>query len=361
MEKQIYVCMLGSDLAVHGGMSAVVSQLLHHRWSQGLQIEYIPTHASGSALRRGLVFLRGYFHLRGLLKQGRADLVHLHMSQRGSFCRKYILHRLVKRYGGRDILHLHGSEFMAYYAGSSEKVKRRIRALLRECDRVLVLGKNWQHNVRDIEPRANICVLRNAVMIPQGAAKWDESQTELCYLGVLIPRKGVADLLHALKLLQQQGLERPVHLTVAGTGEAEQYLQQLSRELGLEEQVRFTGWVDGEEKRKLLLSSQCFVLPSYNEGLPVCVLEAISCAVPTVSTNVGSVDEAIRDGENGRLVQPGDPQALAEAIRWVTSDRERWEVLSSSAKQTARDSFDERFIFAQLEELYFDLTGEDVL
>lgn len=358
MKKAIRVCMLGSDLSVRGGMSTVVSQLLRHQWSRDVQIEYIPTHETGTLLHRCLIFARGYLRLRRLLKQGRADLVHLHMSQRGSFCRKYILYKLARRYQVPIILHLHGSEFMQYYAAAPERTRARIQELLLRCDRVLTLGRNWARNVRSIEPRARLRVLHNAVEIPQTQAVWTETGSELCYLGVLTPRKGVGDLLYALKLLTRSE-PRPLHLTVAGTGEDQPRLEELCRELGLSDRVTFTGWIDDETKRQLLRNSQCFILPSYNEGLPVGILEALSYGVPTVSTNVGSTDEAVLDEKNGRLVQPGDPETLAEAIRYVTAGRETWERLSACARQTVRDGFDERYVFAQLEDIYTALLPEE--
>ena len=357
MKKTIRVCMLGSDLSVRGGMSTVVSQLLRHQWSRDIQIEYIPTHETGSLLHRCLVFAGGYLRLRRLLKKGQADLVHLHMSQRGSFCRKYILYRLAKRRHVPIVLHLHGSEFMQFYAAAPESTKARIREILLGCDRVLTLGRNWARNIRSIEPRARLRVLHNAVVIPKEQAAWQEERTELCYLGVLTPRKGVGDLLYALKLLAGT-TPRPIHLTVAGTGEDQSRLEELSRELGLSHRVSFTGWIDDETKHRLLCGSQCFILPSYNEGLPVCILEALSYGVPAVCTDVGSTGEAVLDKKNGRLVQPGDPDALAEAIRYTVSSRETWEALSTCAGQTARDGFDERYVFAQLEDIYAALLPE---
>ncbi len=360
MKKQIRVCMLGSDLSVRGGMSAIVSQLLKHQWGRDVQIEYIPTHEAGSVPHRCLVFARGYFRLRRLLKSRRVDLVHLHMSQRGSFCRKYILYRLAKHFHIPVVLHLHGSEFMQFFAAAPAGTQARIRELLLGCNRVLTLGRNWARSIRSIEPRARLRVLHNAVVIPEEQAAWNDQAARLCYLGVLTPRKGVGDLLQALALLLHRQDARSFHLTVAGTGEDQPRLEALCRELGLQNAVTFTGWVDQNAKSRLLQNVQCFVLPSYNEGLPMGILEALSYGVPVVCTNVGSADEAVLDGKNGRLVQPGDPEALADAIDSVTAQREHWQQLSQCARQTARDRFDARQVFLQLEDVYASLLPEEL-
>ena len=85
------------------------------------------------------------------------------------------------------------------------------------------------------------------------------------------------------------------------------------------------------------------------------ILEAISCGLPVVSTNVGSINEAVSDGGNGRFVPVHDPAALADAIADVIRDRQRWERLSRNARETAVSRFDENLLFSQMENLYLSL------
>lgn len=344
MKKNRHICMVGSAFTVRGGMTSVCKQLTGHTYGHGIEIHYVPTHEFGPKLHRCGVFVLGYLRLWKLFLSGKADLVHMHMSERGSFHRKYLVHRLAKLFGKPDVLHMHGSDFREFYEKSGKHQKARIRRLLRECDRVVVLGENWNRFVHSIEPNANTLVMNNAVAIPDLTAQWDEAETHLCYLGVLIPRKGVSDLLHAMRLLlDRPELPRPIRLTIAGSGAEEDALMALCRELDLSNYVTFLGWTRGEEKQSLLLSSQCFILPSYNEGLPVAILEAISCGLPVVTTDVGSTNEAITDNVDGRFVPVHDPAALADAIADVISGRERWETLRRGARDKALARFDENF------------------
>ena len=356
MKENPHICMVGSAFTVRGGMTSVCKQLSSHTFGHGIQVTYIPTHEFGPKIHRCFVFLAGYLRVLGLLLSGRADLIHMHMSERGSFYRKYMIHRLVKWFGKPDVLHMHGSEFLEFYQKSRKGIQKRIRRMLLECDRVVVLGSYWDRIVHDIQPRARTLVINNAVAIPELTAQWDEAETHLCYMGVLIPRKGVADLLQAMGLLlSREDLPRPVRLTIAGSGEEENALMALCRELKLSSRVTFLGWTRGSEKQSLLLSSQCFILPSTHEGLPVAILEAISCGLPVVSTNVGSINEAVSDGGNGRFVPVHDPAALADAIADVIRDRQRWERLSRNARETAVSRFDENLLFSQMENLYLSL------
>lgn len=356
LNNQLHIYMVGSAFTVRGGMTSVCRQLSEHAWGHHIQVHYIPTHEFGPRIHRCMVFLVGYLRLLWALLFRQVDLMHMHMSERGSFYRKYFVHRLVKFFRKPDILHMHGSDFREFYAKSRPFTKKRIHRLLTECDQVVVLGESWNQFVHDMEPQAKTLVINNAVSIPELRARWDAAETHLCYLGVLIPRKGVDDLLKAMALLlRRPDLPRPVRLTIAGSGEDEEALTALCRELELSNAVTFLGWTTGREKQSLLLSSQCFILPSHNEGLPVAILEALSCALPVVATNVGSNNEAVIDGTNGRFVPVQDPQALADAIFDTISSKSRWEALSANARKLAKARFDEKLLFSQLEQLYCSL------
>ncbi len=360
MKKTLRVCMVGSSFKVRGGMTSVCKQLSSHNYQHGIEIEYIPTHEFGPIPHRIGVFLKGYWKMLRLLCAGKVDLVHLHMSERGSFVRKYLIFRLAKRFRKPCVLHMHGAEFRIFYEKSGNFIQKRVRRMLRDTDRVVVLGQHWNDIVHEIEPQANTLVVNNAVPIPALSAEWDNAETHLCYLGVLIPRKGVSDLLDAMRLLlDRPDLPRPIRLTVVGSGEEADLLARKCRELHLSNYVTFAGWTSGIEKQSQLLNSQCFILPSYNEGLPVAILEALSCGLPVVTTNVGSINEAVADGVNGYFVPVHEPQALADAIFRVISSKEHWQELSAGAKNTARQRFDEQLLFKTAENLYLSLAGEE--
>jgi glycosyltransferase involved in cell wall biosynthesis len=128
------------------------------------------------------------------------------------------------------------------------------------------------------------------------------------------PRKGLEILLRAMAELM--GGRSDVRLIAVGPFESESYradVMRLVRELGLGEMIRWTGFV--EDVAGLYRDMHVFALPSlYGEGMPMVVLEAMSVGLPVVSTRVEGVPEAVRDGEEGLIVEPGDVQALAQAL-----------------------------------------------
>ncbi|MGL5693422.1 MAG: hypothetical protein ACRCXA_05040, partial [Peptostreptococcaceae bacterium] len=109
--KMTKVLMIGSDISVKGGISSVVKQLLGHKWSDDIEIKYIPTHIEGSTVSKIKFFINSINAIIKSIIRENIDLLHIHMSYKGSFYRKYMIFKLGKYFNKRVIIHLHGSEF----------------------------------------------------------------------------------------------------------------------------------------------------------------------------------------------------------------------------------------------------------
>lgn len=317
-------------------------------------MRFIPTFEGSSSVDKIKAFIKGYFQLRKELKKGHVDVAHIHMSHKGSFSRKYYIHRLCRRYGVADIIHLHSSGFVGFYDNASENKKKKIRSLLTECSCVVALGKEWEERVKRIAPDAKIEVMNNTVHIPDMCTNQNVDCVNFLYLGVLVKRKGVIDLLKAIKNLKDNGLldEKKAAFNIGGTGECEAELRNYVKENSLASYVSFLGWVAGEEKIKQLQTNQVLVLPSYNEGLPIAILEAISYGMPVVATDVGSVAEAVHNGENGFLYKAGDIDALTEALNGLISSDSLRTKMGDNSRKLAENTFGEAMYFDALDKLY---------
>lgn len=343
------VLMLGNHPKVKGGITSVISQIRRHDWeSDGVEMTFLPTYIESNAVYKMAFFIKAYIQIFFFLLLRRPDVVYYHMSYKGSFVRKYMIHRLCRRFHVRDVVHLHGSEFQKWYDTLKEPKKEQVRCLLRECHALLVLGEEWKRRVENIEPRTNICVLNNTVRIPKAKVQWREGHNQMLFLGVLIKRKGVADLIEAIRILNGKGQMDGWKLVIAGSGEEEAALQKLTDKYGLNDKVEFAGWIDGKKKAELMRSSQIFVLPSYNEGLPMAILESMSYGMPVVATDVGDVRAAVADQVNGYVVNPGDVQGLADRLSRLTADPVLWTDYSEESKRIAEERFDEKEYFARL-------------
>ena len=141
----------------------------------------------------------------------------------------------------------------------------------------------------------------------------EESCRSFVCVGRLTAQKGQHVLVEALERLVKEGVD--ARLVLAGDGELRQSIEQRVAELGLGERVEITGWVDEREVRRRLLDARALVLPSFAEGLPVVLMEALAIGRPVISTYVAGIPELVHPGENGWLVPAGDVDALASAMR----------------------------------------------
>ncbi|QLG87791.1 glycosyltransferase family 4 protein [Chitinibacter bivalviorum] len=145
-----------------------------------------------------------------------------------------------------------------------------------------------------------------------GAVTLPAENTLLC-VGRLVPAKGQRVLLQALAELAREGL-RP-QLTLAGGGADQAELEQLAAQLGVAEQVCLTGPLSSEATRQLYRQAKVFVLPSFAEGIPVVLMEAMASGVPCISSRITGIAELIEHEKEGLLIHAGDSHALAQAIK----------------------------------------------
>jgi glycosyltransferase involved in cell wall biosynthesis len=151
-------------------------------------------------------------------------------------------------------------------------------------------------------------------------------------VGRLCEQKGQLLLLTAAREMAQRGED--FQLVLAGDGEMRPELERLIDAYGLRERVRITGWVSGGQVRELLLQARALVLPSFAEGLPVVIMEAMALSRPVISTYIAGIPELVRDGREGWLVPAGDCDALVNAwTELLRADPARLEDMGRSARE----------------------------
>lgn len=160
---------------------------------------------------------------------------------------------------------------------------------------------------------------------------------ELLFVGRLAEVKGVAVLLDALTEVAK--VHPDVHLTLVGDGPERQRFEQVAAETGADDRVTFAGYRSQAEVAAFLADTDVFVLPSFAEGVPVTLMEALGAAVPVVATQVGGVSELVDHGVNGYVVRPGDPEPLARALIELLDDPERRQRMGDAGRATVTAEF----------------------
>jgi glycosyltransferase involved in cell wall biosynthesis len=139
-----------------------------------------------------------------------------------------------------------------------------------------------------------------------------EGDRVLIFVGRFRPEKDMTSLIKAMRIMVERN--QKVKLVVVGGGPQERRLKKLAAELNLVQQVNFVGQVPHEKVSGYMAAADVLVLPSLSEGFPVVLPEAMACGLPIVATKVGGIPEIVTDGENGLLVEPRNPEQIAEAV-----------------------------------------------
>jgi colanic acid/amylovoran biosynthesis glycosyltransferase len=180
-------------------------------------------------------------------------------------------------------------------------------------------------------------------------------QARILCVGRLVAEKGHAVLLQALALLVAQGHD-PV-LVLVGSGPRQASLQALAQRLGVQDRVTFAGAVGQDEINRHYAEASVFCLPSFAEGLPVVLIEAMACGRPVVATCIAGVRELVCDGETGLLVTPGRPDELAHAIGKLLAHDGLREVLGRAGRASVSRDFNIQRSAEQLERLFSEMPG----
>jgi glycosyltransferase involved in cell wall biosynthesis len=338
-----------------GGMAQVVSILRETKLFTNFSVRVIVTHKEVSALKRGVIYVRAIMLFLGILVTRQAALVHAHVAAHGSFWRKSTFLTLARIFRVPTILHLHASQIRDFYERDCGPFRRRvIRHILEHASTVIVLSKRLQVYIGTIAPLAKTVTIHNFVDSAQIEAEAkrtsvERSSTLLLFLGDIGHRKGIHDLVRALPAVSRWIPE--VRLVAGGRGDIDA-VRRSAKELGIEKHVLLPGYVSGPEKFRLLAEAAIYVLPSYNEGVPISILEAMSVGLPIVTTPVGGIPDVIRDGEEGFLVSPGATDQLVRRIVELLSNENLRKRMGDAAQRRLRTDYSPETSLSALMALY---------
>jgi polysaccharide biosynthesis protein VpsI len=275
----------------------------------------------------------------------RCDLVHVHLAGETSLLRKLPIIILTKLLRRALIVHVH--------AHSPESLFDRVprwaaRYTLQAADRVIALSATWAATVRERIPSAEVEVIANPVGLHTFRAE-EPIQEIVLFVGKVEPRKGYRDLLLAAKIVRESIPD--AQFWFAGHGDIEEG-RHYAEQLGISAAVQFLGWLGEEELGRIYSEVRIFCLPSYNEGLPMAVLEAMSHGLPVVCTSVGGLPDLMEDGVGGILIAPGDVGALANSLVRLLMDKDLRKMLGYNASRIVAERCGLQDVSGRLEALY---------
>ncbi len=290
--------------------------------------------------------LWGLWKLYRYLRSSDYTLVHTHTTKAG------FVGRIAASLAGVPII-VHTAHGFAFHEGSPWWKKAACTLLDRiasfGCRRVITVShfhRHWGQKLGIASPDKILAIPNgipdpakpDAAQVVNIRAAWGigPGQTAILTPGRLAAEKGLEDLLDAIagiEITRRQSLR----LLIAGDGNLREALQQRVLRLGIQDQVRFLGFQN--DVPALLCAADLVVFPTWREGLSIALLEAMAQRCPIITTAIGSNIEVTQNGEGARLVSPGAPSQLAEAILQLAADPEYRQSLAARARQIYLDHY----------------------
>ena len=335
--KSKFIIMVGPDPNGMGGISNVVRTMQKSSFFSKFKIEYLPT--VSDFCRNKLTFLLKsfvkFFFSCSLNCRG----VYIHTASNRSFYRKCLFILVSCLYSKKVILHIHPSFFFLFITKFNKTQKVFFYFLLNKVATFIVLTHEMKRSLKTILPNKTIVVLRNPIDIEKMENKRGiiRENNRLLYLGWYVREKGIFDLVDAFNILIQEKNE--LFLDFYGTKEIKK-LQSYVNLKGLSAKISVNGWIDDLEKIDAFYRSTMLILPSYSEGVPNVILEAMATHTPIVATSVGGLKEILSDGNNAMIAKAGDPKNLSRKILILFMNEGLRKQISFNAFQKVKKEFE---------------------
>jgi len=344
------VVMIGPARNVRGGVSTMVNNYYAAGFESRIRLTYISTMVDGNKLRKLLQAVWAY--LRFLLILPQKDILHANMSSDASYYRKKVFVDTAAFFRKKIVIHFHGGDFQTFfYQKSDTKEQYRIKKTLNKADIFIVLSPEWRDIFIPLVGADKITILRNAVQIPE-IPKNDYSSHEMLFLGRLGPDKGVGELLNVMPRLKVQFPN--THLYLGGAW-IDSCLEK--KATGMTDYITYLGWIDKETQTKYMQKCSIFVLPSYFEGQPNSLIEAMAYGMTAVATNVGGIPQIIIDKLTGCLITPRNEEILYEALEMLLNNEDLRRQYGEAARKHIESNFNINNMVDELCKIYTSLRG----
>jgi glycosyltransferase involved in cell wall biosynthesis len=352
------IAMIGPDLEAQGGIATLARTFIEADALEAVDLRYFSTVSEGSKVRKAAQMAVGQARfLKSFAGSWKPDLFHIHVADGASFYRKMVYFEQARASGKPVVLHNNFAHLEDLF-GRDRVHEAVIRRAYSEADQVHVVSNDMADCIREwTDGQATIRVLFNPVpasQFPWAGPRGDKANPTVLFMGRVGDRKGIFDLVEAWPAV----LQRVPHarLRVGGDGDLDGLRARLSA-LGIQESVEVMGWVSGDDRLGAYAESDVYCLPSYAEGLPVSVLEAMASGLAVVGTDVDGFPDAIVEGETGFMMKPGDRTTLADRLARLLEDTELRDRLGANGRARVEQVFDGEILAGTLKDYWSELVS----
>jgi glycosyltransferase involved in cell wall biosynthesis len=243
---------------------------------------------------------------------------------------------LKKEFAINTVITAHGSD-INIYPFITRLTYLMTKLVLQNSDRLVAVSEKLKEKIQNITLRSDIKVVTNGVNLEKFADGENHNyncskQTDSCtilFVGTVCFEKGIRELFQAFKLLKKE--HDNLHLTLVGKNIIQQWIEAFIEKNQLHDFIELAGMVDHDFIKKYYSHASIFVLPSYSEGMPTVMFEAMANSLPIIISRVGGVEEVIRDHINGLLIDPHNHNDLCEKLKLLIENEDLRHTLGDNA------------------------------
>jgi glycosyltransferase involved in cell wall biosynthesis len=361
---RIKVVITSKDLDGDGGVVNFVRMLLSR-----LEVDVCATHLRVGERRRGegsfIKVMRAIGDNGKLLRMVRRNgiqCLHVNPSMRWTpLARDGLLLVVGHAAGVRGrIVFFHGWDQVVWQRIRKSRILRALfQVVFSQATYIVVLGRCFRQELVDAGfPAERVVVLStmfDGALFSNQAPKILERPPTVLFMSRLVVEKGVYELVEAFRTVRRA--IPGARLVIAGDGPERAGLARAVNSHGLTEAVEFPGYIRGKRKAEVLRDADIFVLPTYGEGLPVALLEAMASGVAVAATATGGITDVLVDGEHGLLLPEVSADAVAQAVCRLLADKEMRSAMGQRNRELAWSRFEADVVTGALERIYVEAVG----
>lgn len=344
------VLFVGPMISSLGGIQAVMQSYRDTLPS----FTYLPTNSKHGTLPGLFIAFWSLLKMPWMRWVGHKKILHVHSASGKSFRRKAVFLRCGKLLGFRTVFHSHGGNMRKFVEQCG---KEKVGRFLSRQDQVVALTEQWRQYFADDLGLKDAIVINNIVSRPKLPPKVSTSDQTLTllFLGRLEKAKGIFDLLEAIADHRDE-LRGHLQLRIGGN-DVDGQLHNMLTTLGIADMVAPLGWIGGDTKAREIAAADVIILPSYIEGLPISLLEAMASGRGIITTPVGGIPSIVSDRVNGFLITPGDKEAMVAAIKEYITQRDLIKKHGRES-QLRVERFYPEAVVAELEKMYKNILAK---
>lgn len=355
---KLKVLIIGPNSSMKGGITTVISGYKSNGYyNDNFEVKHYSSCIDGPFIFKLLYTIIKLFFFPFFIIFYRPKIAHIHAAYGTSFLRKSFYIKLCKFFSIKVVIHNHGAEWENFYEKKSLSQKEKIKSTYNLCEYIIVLSEEWKERYIQFLDDTKVIVINNFTSIaPADVKKESHLKTNILFIGEFCERKGTYNIPEIISLMKNKG---NVAVNIVGYGDTKRLRDSITK-FDLDKCISIIGFADYTKKIHLLANSDIFLFPSYNEGVPMVLLEAMTFGIPCVTTDVGGIKSIINyNFDNGILFNPDDLLLMAKEIDKLIDDKDYYDRISSNCKVVANNfSIDNHML--QVVKLYNKLVKEEV-